>query len=196
MVVLINFQDVVLILKPSFIYLSFNCYSDFHHGNLLLDKSTLEFSYLEINYSFFLSNCWDILIVAFSNCPLDCCLAEDITHEQSKSLLKYDVMLASSSPVIKQCPYNEAEKVYRYCRERFPNNSEWTDVDFSQCRINLESLNQVGECFFWWKRFLLSLLLFLLLLVEVVVVVVVVLVLVLFCVNVLSFPIFWKEPNR
>ena len=88
-----------------------------------------------MNYSFFLFNC-----------HLDCCLAENITHDQFKSLLKYDVTLASSSPVVKQCPYGKAEKVYRHCRERFPNSSEWTEVDFSQCKINLKSLNQVGEC--------------------------------------------------
>ena len=118
-----------------------------------------------MNYSFFLFNC-----------HLDCCLAENITHEQFKSLLKYDVTLASSSPVVKQCPYDKAEKVYRHCRERFPNSSEWTEVDFSQCKINLKSLNQVGECF---NCFFVIIFIIILIVVSIIIIIVIIIVVVI-----------------
>ena len=58
---------------------------------------------------------------------------------------------ASSSPISKQCPNSKHQNVYRYCFENFPNKSEWSKVDFTQCRLNLETavklktLNQVSK---------------------------------------------------
>ena len=77
-------------------------------------------------------------------------MAEDVEVDDLKGILKYTATLGSSIPVIKQCPYDRDQRIYRYCLDHFPNKSEWSKVNFKQCRSktemidNLPSLSQVG----------------------------------------------------
>ena len=77
-------------------------------------------------------------------------MAENVEVDDLNRTLKYTATLGSSIPVIKQCPNDKDQRLYRYCLDHFPNKSEWSKVNFTQCRSktemidNLTSLSQVG----------------------------------------------------
>ena len=77
-------------------------------------------------------------------------MVEDVKVDDLKGTIKYTATLGSPKPVIKQCPYDKDQRLYRYCLDHFPNKSEWSKVNFTQCRSKTEKidelqfLNQVG----------------------------------------------------